>query len=182
MVNNITALDAADNRRFDQKTKLAHPGYAEGVPGIIDTSSAKEVAKVEPPKHPESFQLEKDGPRIFVNLADAKQVAVIDHDERTIVDAWPMKKFQAYIPIAINILRSDINPDPTRGRSLARGGHKARSMHESDGAGACGGVLPGRPYGAISLGGAPCSAVRKALPKSALFLSFCTWCEASSWA
>jgi hypothetical protein len=101
-VNNLTALDDADNLRYDLKTKLAYLGYGDGALGIIDTASAKAVAKVQLPKHPESFQLEKDGRRIFVNVPDAKQVAVIDRDQRTVVETWPMEKFQANFPMALD--------------------------------------------------------------------------------
>jgi hypothetical protein len=33
--------------------------------------------------HPESFQLEKDGPRIFVNLPDQESIGVIDQKTGT---------------------------------------------------------------------------------------------------
>ena len=102
VANNLTSLDDADNLRFDPKTKLAYLGYGDGALGIIDTVSAKAVAKVELPKHPESFQLEQDGHRVFVNVPDAKQVAVIDRDKRTVVETWPMEKFQANFPMALD--------------------------------------------------------------------------------
>jgi len=101
-IKNLTALEDADNLRFDPKTKLAWLGYGEGALGIIDASAAKEVARVPLPKHPESFQLEPDGNRIFVNVPDAKQVAVIDRDKRSIVATWPMEKFQANFPMALD--------------------------------------------------------------------------------
>jgi hypothetical protein len=102
VVNNVTALDDADNLRFDPKTKFAYLGYGDGALSIVDTVSAKAVAKVPLPKHPESFQLEKDGRRIFVNVPDAKQVSVIDRDQRTVVETWPMEKFQANFPMALD--------------------------------------------------------------------------------
>jgi DNA-binding beta-propeller fold protein YncE len=102
VVKTLTALDDADNLRFDPKTKLAYLGYADGALGIIDTAAAKEIARVKLPKHPESFQLEQADNRIFVNVPGAKLVAVIDREKRTMVETWPMEKFQANFPMALD--------------------------------------------------------------------------------
>jgi hypothetical protein len=101
-VKTLSALDDADNLRFDPKTKLAYLGYADGALGIIDTTAPSESAKVPLPKHPESFQLERAGNRIFVNVPDAKQVAVIDRERRSVVETWPMEKFQANFPMSLD--------------------------------------------------------------------------------
>jgi len=53
-------------------------------------------------KHPESFQLEQNGSRIFVNVPDAKQVAVVDREKRAVIATWPMEKFQANFPMALD--------------------------------------------------------------------------------
>ena len=102
VVKTLAALDDADNLRFDPETKLAYLGYADGVLGIIDASSAGEVTKVPLSKHPESFQLEQGGNRVFVNVPDAKQVAVIDREKRSVVQIWPMETFQANFPMALD--------------------------------------------------------------------------------
>ncbi|MGH7952589.1 MAG: YncE family protein, partial [Limisphaerales bacterium] len=52
--------------------------------------------------HPESFQLEQNGNRIFVNVPDAQQVAVIDRDKRAVVATWPMKQFHSNFPMALD--------------------------------------------------------------------------------
>jgi hypothetical protein len=46
----------------------------------IDPERGKEVADVKLGSHPESFQLEKTGTRIFVNLPESGYVAVIDSE------------------------------------------------------------------------------------------------------
>src|SRR5881275_1192944 len=40
--------------------------------------------------HPESFQLEKDGPRIYVNLPKSRKIAVLDREKHTIIATWPI--------------------------------------------------------------------------------------------
>src|SRR6516162_2178419 len=52
--------------------------------------------------HPESFQLEKQGWRVFVNVPDAKQIAVVDTEKDSVVTRWPMKEFQANFPMALD--------------------------------------------------------------------------------
>ncbi len=101
-LHNVTGLDDADNLRLDAKTKLAWLGYGDGAFAIIDPAAAKSLASIKLPAHPESFQLEPDGNRIFVNLPDAKQIAVIDRDARTVLAHWPMEKFQANFPMALD--------------------------------------------------------------------------------
>jgi len=102
VAESLTALDDADNLRFDPKTKLAYLGYGDGALGTIDSAAAKAVARVKLPRHPESFQLEQNGTRIFVNVPDARQVAVLDREKRAVVETWPMEKYQANFPMALD--------------------------------------------------------------------------------
>jgi WD40 repeat protein len=98
----LTGLDDADNLRFDSKTKLVWLGYGDGALAIIDPAAGKSVASIKLPAHPESFQLEPEGGRIFVNLPEARQIAVIDHDRRAVIGSWPMENFQANFPMALD--------------------------------------------------------------------------------
>ncbi|PYJ85590.1 MAG: hypothetical protein DME22_08575 [Verrucomicrobia bacterium] len=102
VLKNITALDDADNLRFDSKSQLAWLGYSDGALEVVDTATAKHVASVKLAKHPESFQLEQNGSRIFVNIPDAKQVAVVDREKPAVIATWPMEKFQANFPMALD--------------------------------------------------------------------------------
>ncbi len=102
VLQSLTDLGDADNLRFEPTTKFAWLGYSEGALGIIDTAAAKLVASVKLPAHPESFQLEKKGARIFVNVPDAKQVAVIDRAKRAVTATWPVDTFVANFPMALD--------------------------------------------------------------------------------
>jgi hypothetical protein len=51
--------------------------------------------------HPESFQLEEKGPRIFVNLASISQIAVIDRSTRKIVK-WKLEEAGTNFPMALD--------------------------------------------------------------------------------
>jgi len=102
LVKSVGSLDDADNVRFDPKTKLIYVGYGNGALAIIDSATMKQAGSIKLAAHPESFQLEKESGRIFVNVTDAKQIAVIDREKRTVMVTWPMEKFQAHFPMALD--------------------------------------------------------------------------------
>jgi hypothetical protein len=102
ILRSLSELADADNLRFDPQTKLAWLGYGEGALALIDLSAAKLVGSVKLAAHPESFQLEKNGTRIFANVPDAKQIAVIDRDKRSLLQTWPIEKFQSNFPMALD--------------------------------------------------------------------------------
>src|SRR5438128_4820782 len=95
LANNLPGLDDADNVRRDAKTKLIYVGYGDGALAILDSTGRKKLGEVKLPAHPESFQLEADGPRIFVNVPDAHQVTVIDRDKREVITRWSPEKLDA---------------------------------------------------------------------------------------
>src|SRR5262245_21840149 len=102
LLNNLTGLDDADNVRRDAKTKLIYIGYGDGALAILDRTGRKKLGNIKLPAHPESFQLEANGPRIFVNVPEAKQVAVIEREKQTVIATWPMTEFKANFPMALD--------------------------------------------------------------------------------
>src|SRR5262249_50286755 len=90
ILRSVSEVPDADNLRLDPETKLAWLGYGDGALGIIDADSSRLIHSIKLPAHPESFQLEKQGPHIFVNLPGAKQIAVVARDKRSVVKTWPM--------------------------------------------------------------------------------------------
>ena len=102
LANNLPGLDDADNVRRDAKTKLIYVGYGDGALAILNSAGRKKLGDIKLPAHPESFQLEAGGPRIFVNVPDAKQIAVIDREKKSVIATWPMEKHQANFPMALD--------------------------------------------------------------------------------
>jgi DNA-binding beta-propeller fold protein YncE len=98
----VGSLDDADNVRFDAKTKLIYIGYGDGALAVIDSMTMKQTGRIKLAAHPESFQLEANGSRVFVNVPDAKQVAVIDRDKQAVTATWPMTEFKANFPMALD--------------------------------------------------------------------------------
>jgi len=79
-----------DNLRYDAASKKIYIGYGDGAIGVIDPATDKRlpiVYKLE--GHPEGFQVESKGPRIFVNVADAKNIQVINRSNGKMV-TWSL--------------------------------------------------------------------------------------------
>ena len=98
----LAGLDDADNVRFDAAAKLIYIGYGEGALGVTDPATSKLLHSIPLAAHPEAFQLESHGPRIFVNVPDKKHIAVVDREQRKVVATWPMEKAQANFPMALD--------------------------------------------------------------------------------
>jgi DNA-binding beta-propeller fold protein YncE len=98
----IDGLDDADNVRRDAKPGLVYIGYGDGALAVVDPQMWKVAARIKLPAHPESFQLERDGNRIFINLPDAKEVGVVDRETRKLIAEWPIEKFRANFPMALD--------------------------------------------------------------------------------
>jgi hypothetical protein len=97
----VIELDDADNLRFDAKANLVYVGYGEGALGVIDPTKRKLTGIIVLERHPESFHLEEEGPRIFVNIPGAKQIAVVDRTAKKVVETWPIEDVRANFPMAL---------------------------------------------------------------------------------
>jgi YVTN family beta-propeller protein len=80
----IPDLGDADNLRYDATAARLYLGYGSGALGVIDPVSMKLVASIPVGAHPESFGLEENGPRIFVNVPDTRRILVVDRQQRSI--------------------------------------------------------------------------------------------------
>jgi YVTN family beta-propeller protein len=91
----------ADNVRYDPKTGRVYVGYGDGALGSFDPDG-KPLGDVKLAGHPESFQLESSGPRIFVNVPSAGHVAVLDRDKQTVTATWRVTAAGANYPMALD--------------------------------------------------------------------------------
>src|SRR5215470_686097 len=70
--------DDSDNIRIDTRRNRVLVGYGTGALAVIDPATNKKVSDVPLKAHPEAFQLAETGTKVFVNVPDARQIAVID--------------------------------------------------------------------------------------------------------
>ncbi len=95
-------LEDADNVRYDRGSKTILVGYGRGALAILDAANGHLVARIGLPGHPESFQLERDGPRAFVNIPSAGKVVVIDRMTRRTVARWDVPQARNNFPMALD--------------------------------------------------------------------------------
>lgn len=98
----FAGMPDADNVRYDTKENLLYVGYGDGALGIINATNWKRSADIKLAGHPESFQLEQNSNRIFVNVPDAGHVAVIDRLLDRVTATWPLGDFHANFPMALD--------------------------------------------------------------------------------
>jgi DNA-binding beta-propeller fold protein YncE len=95
-------LDDADNIRYDSAANLVYVGYGEGALAILDARNGVRRGDIKLPGHPESFQLANYDARIFVNIPDARQIAVLDRTQRATIARWPLDRDAANFPMALD--------------------------------------------------------------------------------
>jgi outer membrane protein assembly factor BamB len=98
----IDLKDDADNVRYDAVSRRFWVGYGDGGLAAIDPESGKQVADVKLDAHPESFQLETRGKRIFVNVPNAGYVAVVDRESGTLIGKFTLIEASANFPMALD--------------------------------------------------------------------------------
>ena len=87
-VGQFSLKDDADNVRYDVATKQIYVGFGSGGIAIIISAEGKQVGSIKLAAHPEAFELEQHGNRIFANVPNARQVAVIDREKREVITRW----------------------------------------------------------------------------------------------
>ncbi len=105
LVNRVALGSDPDNVRYDPATDRAYVGYGGGAGsalGVIDLKTDTQVADIKLGSHPESFQLEKNGERIFVNVPDSGEVAVVDRNKGSVVATWPIRGASENFPMALD--------------------------------------------------------------------------------
>ncbi len=94
--------DDADNVRYDAEHKWVWVGYADGGLSAVDIATGKRVKDIYIDGHPESFQIEKNGRRIFANVPDAREIEIVDRLNGKILAKWPMTELTKNFPMALD--------------------------------------------------------------------------------
>ena len=112
LLDTVKFADDADNIRYDARSRSVAVGYGgekglrgrpqgSGALGILD-SSGKLTREIVVDAHPESFQLEKTGTRVFVNVPDKQEIQVADFVKGTILARWPTTAAKTCFPMALD--------------------------------------------------------------------------------
>ena len=105
----------ADNVRYDARGKhivvgfggekflagkVTRPGGG-GALAVLDPMG-KKVAEIPTDAHPESFQLEKTGTRVFINVPDHQEVEVADLVKGTVLAHWKVDVCTTNFPMSLD--------------------------------------------------------------------------------
>jgi DNA-binding beta-propeller fold protein YncE len=115
LLQTVTLDLDADNVRYDNRSqhivvgyggekflagKVTRPGGG-GALAILDTNG-KQVGNIDMDAHPESFQIEKVGTRVFVNVPDRQEVEVADLAKGTVLARWPVAACTTNFPMSLD--------------------------------------------------------------------------------
>ena len=97
----VEGLEDADNVRYERSSGRVYVGYGSAL-AAIDTASLKVAAQIRLAGHPESFQLANGDSRIFVNVPNARQIAVLDRNKKSVLATWSLGDMKANFPMALD--------------------------------------------------------------------------------
>lgn len=92
----------ADNIRIDTQARQVLVGYGDGGLAMIDGTTGLQTGAIPLPVHPEGFQLDPQGRRVFVNLADRNEIGVIDRAAKQITGRWSVAGLRSNFPMALD--------------------------------------------------------------------------------
>ena len=98
----VEGLDDADNVRYDAGARKVYVGYGKGALRVLDPATGDSAGDIRLAGHPESFQLETRGTRIFVNVPPARHIAVVDRAKRAVVATWDVPGAESNYPMALD--------------------------------------------------------------------------------
>ena len=101
LVKTIGLGDDADNIRVESEQQVI-VGYGEGGLAVLDAKTGERRENISLAAHPESFQLDRQDGRIFVNEPGAFRIAVIDRKAGTELAHWGASGTAANFPMAFD--------------------------------------------------------------------------------
>src|SRR2546427_8409572 len=97
----VDGLEDADNVRYERSSGRVYVGYGSAL-AVIDAATLKLAARIRLAGHPESFQLANGDSRIFVNVPNARQIAVVDRNKQSVLATWSLADTKANFPMALD--------------------------------------------------------------------------------
>jgi len=101
-VAELNFKDDADNVRYDDSSKQIYVGFGSGGIAIVNAPDSKQIGSIKLSAHPEAFELEKQGHRIFANVPNSRHVAVIDRDKGEVAATWKTDLAFGNFPMALD--------------------------------------------------------------------------------
>jgi DNA-binding beta-propeller fold protein YncE len=100
-IGRIELGEDADNVRVDTQRNRVLVGYGNGALAVIDPATRTKVSDIRLKGHPESFQIDETGTKVFVNVPDARDVEMADLASEA-NRSLPMQGAGSNFPMAID--------------------------------------------------------------------------------
>jgi sugar lactone lactonase YvrE len=118
----------ADNVRIDDAAKRVYVGYGNGALAVLEAATLRPVTSIPLKAHPESFQLSPLDDRVFINVPNAHEIAVISRSQARQVASWPTQSLHANYPMALDTADQQVltvfrQPARLAAWSMAQGGN-----------------------------------------------------------
>ncbi len=94
--------DDGDDLVVDPRSHRLYVAHEAGGLGVVDLEKLEKVGDFKLDAHPEAFQLEKEGRRIFVNVPDSKEVVVLDREKGAVLAKWSLGKLEGNFAMALD--------------------------------------------------------------------------------
>ena len=101
-IGELNFQDDADNVRYDDTTKKIYVGFGSGGIAVVNAPDGKQIGSIKLTAHPEAFELERRGKRIFVNVPNARHVAAIDREKVEVIATWKTNLAFGNFPMALD--------------------------------------------------------------------------------
>lgn len=102
LLKTLGDLPDADDARYDSRAGLVYVAYGDGGLAVIRAATAEKVGEIKTGGHPEAFELEPNGNRVYINVPDAREIEVADRKTQKVIAKWPMKNFQGNFPMTLD--------------------------------------------------------------------------------
>jgi DNA-binding beta-propeller fold protein YncE len=115
LLKTVKLSSDADNVRYDPRSGQVLVGYGgekfvsgkavrgqgDGALAFLD-STGKKAGEIATDAHPESFQLEKSGTRVFINVPDRHEIEVADLVKHSVLAHWPVATCTDNFPMTLD--------------------------------------------------------------------------------
>ena len=114
LVGTIKLSDDADDMVYDEANHLlfvGHGGSDAANPArvaVVDTTTFKLIANVPVASHPEALDIDPQTGRVFVNVADSNEVAVLFSPSAQVIAHWKLISAADNVPLAFDVERQSL--------------------------------------------------------------------------
>jgi YVTN family beta-propeller protein len=105
LIESLAVGADADHVGYDPATKYLYVGVGDAKSGalsVIDTRTNKHVEDIKTDARPGGIKFDPSGPQIFVTLAGATTLGIVDRVKREQVVTWPVTGVQGNVSLALD--------------------------------------------------------------------------------